>query len=168
MYQRDALSVISEAYDGFNDLLSTGRGNSESLKMFELRFSATVTRHNSLSNIPKPPQCIISSMLLSNAVIDHSQRVSVLAAAAPFTDDLSENSSNDELLAAVTYKQVASVVKQCERVSGVTNSFSSTVMVASTENKIAPKIRGRKNVSRKPSASVLRCFPCHVCGKYGP
>jgi len=53
VYQHDALSVISEAYDGFNALLNTRRGQNESLKNFETRFSAAVTKFNSLSTTTK-------------------------------------------------------------------------------------------------------------------
>lgn len=120
VYQRDALSVVSEAYEGFNALLTTRRAGSESLKAFELRFSAAVTKFNSLSETTKLPQCITALMLLSHANIEQSARVSVLAAAAPSTADFDDNSTNDDFLEAVTYKQLASVVKQCERPSGST------------------------------------------------
>ena len=106
IYQRDALNVISEAYDGFNSLLTTRRGQSESLKNFELRFSAAIAKFNSLSDTTKLPQYITALMLLSNAGIEHSQRVSVLAAAAPSNVDLTDQSSNDEFLAAVTYNNL--------------------------------------------------------------
>ena len=124
VYQRDALSVISETFEGFNALLTTRRGHTETLKNFELRFSAAVTKFNSLSKTTKLPQCITALMLLSNANIDQSQRVSVLAAAALKNDSLNEDSSNDAFLSAVTYKQLASVVKQYERAGnppGVSN-----------------------------------------------
>lgn len=60
-------------------------------------------------------------MLLSSDEIKHSQCVSVLAAAAPSADGFSEQSTNDEFLSAVNYKQLASVVNQYERAS---NEFS--------------------------------------------
>ena len=42
VYRRDFMSVISEAYGGFSNLLNTKRGQNESLKGFETRFSAAV------------------------------------------------------------------------------------------------------------------------------
>lgn len=64
IYQRDAMLVISEAYDGFNALLSTRRNANESLKTFELRFAALVTKFNLLSNTTELPQCMSLLLLL--------------------------------------------------------------------------------------------------------
>lgn len=63
----------------------------------------------------KLPQCITALTLLSNAAIEHSQCVACLNAAAPNSPILSEKSSNDEFMSAVTYRQLASVVKQSEK-----------------------------------------------------
>lgn len=115
LYRHDFMSVISEAYDGFNNLLNARRAQTESLKNFETRFSAAVTKFNSLSKTTKLPQCITALMLLSNAAIDHSQRISALAAAAPSGTTFTELSRNDDFLSEETYRQLASVVKQCEK-----------------------------------------------------
>lgn len=48
IYQRDGLSVVSEAYRVFNDLLDTRRGQKESMKGFELRFAAGVAKFNAI------------------------------------------------------------------------------------------------------------------------
>lgn len=42
----------------------------------------------------------------------------MLSAAAPASDDFDDDSTNDDFLKAVTYKQLASIAKQSERVSG--------------------------------------------------
>lgn len=55
MRQRDALSVISEAFDGFNALMTTCRGQDKSLKNFEMRFSAAMARFNAPLNTTKLP-----------------------------------------------------------------------------------------------------------------
>ena len=168
VYQRDALSVISEAYEGFNSLLTTRRSNTESLKSFELRFSAAVTKFNSLSTTTKLPQCITALMLLSNANVDQTSRVSVLAASAPSTDDFNDNSTNDDFLAAVTYKQLASVVKQCERASVNPAAYNETLTASSAG--AMPRSRNggyRGSAMRQPSNAALARLPCHVCKKFG-
>lgn len=96
------MSVVSEAFDGFNSLLNTKRGQNETLKNFETRFSAQVSKFNSFSKTTKLPQCITALMLLSNAKIEHSQRVSALAASAPNGTKFFGLGSNDEFLQVVT------------------------------------------------------------------
>lgn len=44
VYQRDELSVVSEAYNCFNKLLNTRLSQSKSLKTFERRLSAALTK----------------------------------------------------------------------------------------------------------------------------
>lgn len=82
-----------------------------------MRFSAAVTKFNSLSKTTRLRQCNTALMLLCNAGIEHSQRVPVLAAAAPSGDCYNEQSTNGDFISAVTYKQLAPAVKQCERAS---------------------------------------------------
>lgn len=53
--------------------------------------------------------------MLCNSGIDHSERVSVLAAVSPSDVNLTESSTTDSFLAVVSYEQVASVVKHCDR-----------------------------------------------------
>lgn len=48
IYQRNGLSVVSEAYKVFNDLLDTKRGQNKSMKRCELRFAATVAKCNAI------------------------------------------------------------------------------------------------------------------------
>lgn len=83
VYQRGFLSVISEAYEGFHNLLYTKRNENESLKNFETCFSAAVTKFNSLSDTTKLPQCVTALMLFSNAEVEHLQRLSCSNAAVP-------------------------------------------------------------------------------------
>lgn len=115
IYKRDGLSVISEAYKIFNDLLTTKRDDSESMKGFELRYAAGVAKFNAISESTKLPECLTSLMLIANAEITDSERVSVLAAAASSSDfEDSANTSNEEFLMSISYASVASVIKQCE------------------------------------------------------
>lgn len=54
-------------------------------------------------------------MLLSNAFIEHSQHVCKLSDAAPAGVVFSKLARNDNFLHKVTYIEVSSNVKQCER-----------------------------------------------------
>lgn len=82
VYIRDFMSVVTEAFDGFNTLLNTKRSSSELLKLFHTRFSVAVSKRNSISKSTKLPQFLAAMMLLSNTNIDHSQCVSALDAFA--------------------------------------------------------------------------------------
>lgn len=82
VYQRNTLSIISKAFSGFHALLTPGGGQSETLKSFEMLFSAAVTKCHSFSKTSKFPQYIPALTFSSKGDIGHSQPVSVLAAAA--------------------------------------------------------------------------------------
>lgn len=110
-YTKETGYVINKAYDGFKYLLNIIRGPSETLKNFERKFSASVTNFNALFKTKKIPQYINTLMLLRNYGIEQSQPVLVLSAANPSSDMFIEQSSNEEFISAVTYKQIASVVK---------------------------------------------------------
>ena len=88
IYQKDALSVVSEAYRAFNQLWNTRRSSIDTMKNFESRFSDQVAKFNSISTTTKLPECITALMPLSNSAIDDSQRVSVMAAAAHSDENL--------------------------------------------------------------------------------
>lgn len=75
---------------------------SEFPKSFETKFSAAITKFNSLSEATELPQFITALMLLSNADVENSQRVSYLNTAAPNRIMFSEQFSNDAILRAVT------------------------------------------------------------------
>lgn len=164
LYQRYFLSFISEAYEGLNTLLNTRRSQSKSLKNFETRFSAAFTKLNSFSNTTRLPQGITALMLLSNASIEHSRRTSALAAAAPNGTVFSDQSSNDDFLDAVTYKQLSSVVNQCEMATTTTSSMS---LSSSSAGTLRSPRRGRGNGFRRPLNAALKRHPCHTCDKYG-
>lgn len=70
IYKGDALSVVSEAYKAFNQLINTQRGTLKNVKNFESRFSAQVAKFNSTSTTIKLTECITALMLLSYSQID--------------------------------------------------------------------------------------------------
>lgn len=113
--QRDALSVLNEAYSALLQLRNTGRNNSETMENFESRFSAQVAKFNSITKTTKFPECIAALMLLSSFAINDSQRVSVMAAAASSDENLTSQSSNDQFLSSIIYQPIPSVIKQCDK-----------------------------------------------------
>lgn len=159
VYQRDALTVVSEAYRAFNALWSTRRNANENMKNFESRFSAQVAKFNSISTTTKLPECITALMLLSNSAIDDTQRVSVLAAAAPSDDNLNAQSTNDQFLSAITYQSVSSVIRQCDQSSAASENLN-----ALNASSAGTTYRGKGNRSR---GNITMKFPCDKCGKYG-
>lgn len=151
VYRRDFMSVISEAYDGFSILINTKRNDHESLKEFETRFSATVSKFNSFSTTTKLPQCITALLLLSNASIDHSQCVSALSAAAPVGTVFNDQASSDDFLQVVTYNQVFSIVKQCEKAN--VSTISANTGGLEGYRPYSPRNR------RQPSIAILKPHP---------
>ena len=80
----------------------------------------------------------------------------------------SEQSSNDEFLKALTYKQLASVVKQCEKASDAATSVTISASAAGTTTRSSRgNNHGRNNGLRRPSNSALKRLPCHECGNFG-
>lgn len=114
-YRRDFMSVVSEAYDGFSNVLNTRRGQNESLKSFEARLLVSVAKVNFFSMTSKLPLCITALMLLNNSSAEYSRRVSALSAATPTCTTFSAQSSNNDFLKVLTYSHVSSIVNQCEK-----------------------------------------------------
>lgn len=170
IYQRDALSVVSEAFRAFNALLNTRRGDTENMKNFQSRFSAQVAKFNAISNTTKPPECSTALMLLSNSAIDDNQRVSVLAATPPADPTLNSQSTNDMFLSAVTYQSVASIVKQCDRTH--TTSVNQNSLAASSAGTTqryghsSPQNRGRTRPTKAEYEALMMKHPCNLCGKF--
>lgn len=92
-YQLDALSVVSEVYQLFNELWKPKCGNNESVKAFESRFVSQVSKFNATSTTTKLPECLTTLIVLTKAESCDSQRVSVLAAASP--SKFGNNGSNE-------------------------------------------------------------------------
>ena len=91
------------------------------MRNFKSRFYAQVAKFNSISKTTKSPECITALMLMSDSLIDDTQRVSVMAAAAPASANINGISTNYEFLAAITYSTVTSVIKECDKSSSSTD-----------------------------------------------
>lgn len=172
LYKRNALSVVSEAFRLFNQLLNTKRFPKESMKNIENRFSAEVTRFNSLSVTTKLPECLTPLLLLSNAHVSGNQRITFLAAATPHNPELNSSSSNDDFLKCVKYSSVSSVVKHRDVEKEPDHAL--TITASNARHKIRSFNKGKygkkKALHDLPKAqqeAIILKHPCRLCGKYG-
>ncbi len=93
VFKRDPLAIVSEVYQDFFDLLNTKRGQTETFKNFESGFEAQCSKFNSHSDASKLPDALLAFMLMANANLDGSTRISVLAASAPCDSDFTAAST---------------------------------------------------------------------------
>ena len=163
VYKRDALSTVSDVYQDFMNLLNLKRGANESFRNFESRFEAQVSKFNAHSDTSKIPASLTAFMLLANSNVDSSQRISVLAAAAPSSDNT--GSTTEEFLKAISYDSVASVLRQCDRSktadqqsgpgSGSGNALQAN-SASATDNAGFRKKKGRKSSVEKSLLTLKR------------
>lgn len=150
IYGRDFMSVISEAYENFSALTNPRQEPPHSPKTFETRFLAAGAIFNSFSSIKKLLQCITSSMLLNNASIENSQRVSAHSAAALTGTAFPDQASNHDSLKVVTYSPRSSIVKHW----GKSECMTAGTKTASSESgsfKRTFKSRGNSDNSNNQS-----------------
>ena len=117
------------------------------------------------------PESLKALMLIANASIDNTQRVSVLAAASPTGPDLDSQSTNAEFMKAVSYQSVSSVLRQCNRPHDTTISQSNPIIsnAATTEHFRGRNInpRGRPKLSPLQLLNLKSRSQCRTCKKYG-
>lgn len=92
-------------------------------------------------------------MFLANSNIDNGQRISVLAASAPDTNDLGNNPTTDDFLKAMKYDSVAAVLRQCEVKSKSDHE-------ATDVHKIAEAITANDVTAFQKKRSWGTCFSC--------
>ena len=115
VYKRDTLSVVSRVYEDFSHLFSIFRGTNESLRNFELRFAAQLSKFHSNGKLISPHESLTAFMLLNNSCVDDAHSVSILSAATSHDVQASKNMDNDEYIKNIQYSSVASVLRQCDR-----------------------------------------------------
>lgn len=89
IYRHYPLFIVSSVFNGFTALVSARRANNESLRAFEVRFEAAVSRfqaHGSEISIPEP---LLALMLLNNARVEDNQLASILASSVNSIPDAS-------------------------------------------------------------------------------
>lgn len=95
--------------------MSLRRESSEFYPDYEFRFNAQLSRFNAFGSFVALSGAISAVMLLSNAVVDASQRISVLAAAAPRDATLIVSKTTDDFIKSVAYETVSTILRYCDR-----------------------------------------------------
>ena len=70
--------------------------------------------------------------------------------AAPTNQNLTSDSTNNELLSAITYQSVSSMIKQCEK-SPQPHAQTETLFASSANKNESPTMK----------------YPCNICAQYG-
>ena len=190
IYQRDAISVVSEVYRDFNDLVQTRRGQTESYKNFESRFSAQLSKFDSNGSSIRFPEALTALMLLSNSGVDDSQRISIISSVSTATSsDIAPDASNDAFITSIKYTSVAAIIRQSDRMRGYSihdtpNGSNTLGANYVTPNSVRPTRRivtpggggGRqnpdsgRNKNRLPPIQLLDLkskSQCRLCKHYG-
>lgn len=176
IYKRDSHSVVSMVYSELIRLMSTKRGSIETFRDFEMRFSAQLSRLNGIACHAAISDTMSALMLLANASAGAGQRVSILAAASPFSDAVEQTSTTDSMLELVHYDAVATVVRQCDDHFNANNrTLSSDSAAFHRRNRpFHPKRnnsdrtndrRQRMTPDQIKKANNINC--CNKCGKLG-
>lgn len=87
LYQLDPISVVSEVFKDFINLISTGRPQNESFRNFESLFAAQLSNFYAIGDSIKLHESITALLLLNNAEGDDSQRISIISSVASNIDD---------------------------------------------------------------------------------
>ena len=127
LYEKDALTIVSNAYCDFLNLLMTKQGNHESFRNYESRFAASLAKMESHDS-QALPESVTAFMLLSNSNVDANQRISILSSATSHTSESTSTSTNKELMDSVTYDPIYSVLRQCFS----NNSYSRSALLANS------------------------------------
>lgn len=164
LYKRDALSTVSNVYQDFNAVLTTRRGERETFKNFESRFEAKVAKFKSHGSSCNLPEALLAFMLLGNACVDNTQRISVLAAAVPTAagEEAASPMTTAQYLEKISYDSVAAVLRQCES----TGNNNKNPLSASSSF-AGKRSNNRRPLSREQLADLKSKSICHKCNKMG-
>ena len=151
VHKVDALSQVTKMAEQFANLLTTQRQSNESLQSFEVRFDAQICKFNDAAGSAVLPKALLALLLMSNASIDNSQRVSLLACVAPPNSDVLTGPS---LFNAIDYDKIASVLRSSD---APRNNHASTPALYANSS----------TVSRQSIAEQKKNSKCHKCDQYG-
>lgn len=166
IHKRDALSAVSSVYQDFLRLLGTKRATNESFKNYEARFEAQLSRFHAHSNSCFLPDALTAFMLLANANVDTSQRISVLAASSPRDTSKDAEFTTESYLNKVHYEAIASVLRQCDRTKGDVDDNSVSANNATTPVSF-PRGRKKRNLTPEQLADLKSKSICRECHKKG-
>lgn len=168
IYKRDALSVVSGVYQNILSLLTTKRGEHETVWNLESRFNAQVTKFNAMCSSVKLSEAIISFMLLANASIDSTKRVSILSATSKVSST-NDDSNTDDYFKSVSYEKVGSVLTKCN--NGKYSDTSSKLLEGNAiyggfQSKYGNN-SGKKKLTAEQLQDLKSRIQCHRCQKCG-
>ena len=170
IFKRDPLSVVTETYQTFNDLLNVRRSSNESFRNYESRFSAQVAKFNAHGKSLKFHESLLALMLLSSANLDNAQRVSILAAASRSSNapiSASSSTPDEEYIKQIKYESVSSVLRQCDKDQDGSKESSLTVNSANTYSNKKNKYKHKTRLTPDQLASLKARSQCHTCKAYG-
>ncbi|CAN8063104.1 unnamed protein product [Agarophyton chilense] len=171
LYLPDPLAVVSEVYQDFLTLLHTKGNRNESVKNFESRFQANVSRLNGHGEAAKLLEALVAFMFLSNCDVDNKQRVSVLANCAPKDSSFETNATTTTFLESISYSAIASVLRQCDPGQGSgssqTNTLSSSAAYTQRNRTSNRSAYSRQRMTPEQLAEKKRRTKCNKCGKLG-
>ena len=104
VYRKDPLAIVREVYHDFMELLSTKRGDKEGYPNFESRFQAQLAKFNSHFDDLVLSDALMAFLLLGNANIEQSQKISILAACSPKLESSNEIVTSEDALKMVSYE----------------------------------------------------------------
>ena len=161
LHKKDSLTVVSNAYSDFQNLLLTKRGHNENFQNFESRFAAAIAKMKS-NRSRTLPESLTLSMLLSNSNIDANQRILILSAATSHSNNSKATTTNEDLMDSVKCDATASILRQCDP----NKDCSSGTLLANSS--IFPRQRWNRNY-RTPQqiAELKKVSRCKTCGQRG-
>ena len=112
--ETDALSVMFHVYEELRKLLLTLRKPRENLKEFEERFSAQLSKFNSLSNRARLAPALSALLLMSNANLSGSHRLAILCSVSRNCTELGAEASNGGFIDALKYGSIAALLRLCD------------------------------------------------------
>ena len=161
VYKQDALTIVSNAYSDFQDLLSTKRGYNENFRNFESRFAAAVAKMKSYSS-QALPESLTAFILLANSNIDVNQRISILSASTSHSSYPGSSPTNESLMAAIRYDPIASVLRQCD-----SNKLYSTSTLHANSSAFPRRRWNNSHKTPQQIAEMKRTSRCKTCGQWG-
>lgn len=117
----EQLQFVSDVYLGFNSLLSTCGHQNENMRNFQTSFEAQLFRCDA-HIVGSIPDALVALMLIGSPNVDDNQRLLILAATVTsFTVAEDTKLGVTDMLSAVQYSSITSVLRQCDRKRSQTN-----------------------------------------------
>lgn len=139
------------------------------IEIFEQSFEALAAKFNCHSDKdPMLPDSLVAFLLMADAKLDDSQRISILAAASPKDSSLDSSSATSEFLKSLTYEAILSAIRQFDKPREIKDtSASSVIQVSSARAHGAWKPHGKQRLRREQLADLKFKSKCYKCKKKG-